>query len=890
MFFQDNSIGQELQSLIQLQREQLMEIKQLNNQARMSRLGQPNTQITPPSNISFTPYAAYSIEADAPVGFSPTTQSMFDQANQYMHSGVGFKHLVFQDPMRINKMNRDLMAMHYGNKVTNVGVAGAGGVASAVGDIAGTAVFGGMGVGLLGSIVAGIGAGALVGKTVDVGMDNIKQYQEMNRYLFRNSYRFIDRSESNNQKYGVGFSADERQDITDYLRHLNTDKFLKDDEIQKMMMDFTEYDLMRTVSDTKSFKDRMSKLVDATKESALMLNETYDQITQLMGDFQKAGMDGTKFSTFAAMARNTAFHTGQDPSQAARNIFNLTQNMVRGTGVNMENEYQDMALTMSLVGDIRKEAELGMSNQNLGEGERERYSKIYSWIENNGGIMGATQLASQMLPGLITGDELYRTLAGYGFYRDEQGGLMKDDAKFNELLEAFRNNDSEKLSQIYKVVKERGSNFLLSWQQNADTAIANLDLVDQATMFNVIDRFGRNRTGQSMMDLTMLRGQGYTEEQIMFMQELLQEATPKSREKYIAESFWEEKRGEMEAKKAGVFKRIKNWLGEITDEIGDPFAGIAQSIDETMVGITEWWSGVDYSKFLNYGNFEYSEEARQKYMSSFNTDIAGGLANAAGKFSELGIDGNVNWVDNSLISHSVSAEDFYANLTSQNVGVVKKDIDKRIRDLQKVMRGMSSASPEFKAATKILHKLSESKKGVENLENRAIQSGAAGVLAIDIFDGLQGKEADIYEDFRKEMTKMVDVQRNTVDLVDIDDLSKWEQENKNKVIEFLSAIKSSGGDKSITDILNDNEFTRNFVNISNLDSEPGWSQSELEKLAEKIMAMSTTGNSPDDVQATPVDKGKMKEALEENSELLNQVLEKMEKDNTRLKDFILNAL
>ena len=83
------------------------------------------------------------------------------------------------------------------------------------------------------------------------------------------------------------------------LRHLNTEKFLKDSEIQDMLTGFTEAGLFKDCVSLESFKDKMSKLVDVVKSSALILNESYENVVQMMGELQRAGINAENFDYMA---------------------------------------------------------------------------------------------------------------------------------------------------------------------------------------------------------------------------------------------------------------------------------------------------------------------------------------------------------------------------------------------------------------------------------------------------------------------------------------------------------------------------------------------------------------------------------------------------------------
>ena len=231
---------------------------------------------------------------------------------------------------------REMQAANIGAKLSSgaLGAASimAGTAGSSLGSLAGQTLFGGMFGGLAGSLLFGAAGGALVGGAVDIAADQVKQNYAYDRYLLQNSSKFINVFESNNDRNVGGFNRKERWDMSNWLRHFNTEKSITDDDTMTLLKGFTEGDLLREVSNVDQFKEKMSQLTDSIKSMALSLNETYENVAQMMADLKKKGIDQRDYKNIAATSKVIGGLTGQDSSEVMENTTDLAYSIAQKYG------------------------------------------------------------------------------------------------------------------------------------------------------------------------------------------------------------------------------------------------------------------------------------------------------------------------------------------------------------------------------------------------------------------------------------------------------------------------------------------------------------------------------------------------------------------------------
>jgi hypothetical protein len=330
---QDNSLNMSLQQLVAAQNAQLNELKQMRVDQQQSR--NEGGVISGQSNVRISPYAPYSSPYPSPYQYGGSQPSF--STPKFIQSYNDFIGSVFPNPMRVNSQNRELIQMQTAGRVANATMQGIGTAADVGSGLLASAVV----PGLIGSTLAGTGVGLVAAAFTDNAIKQAKQYQNYNQYLLQTSYKYIDPTESSNAKYRMGFDDKQRQDVAKYLRTVNTEKFVSDEDINTMLKGFTDYNLMKGVSDVKTFKDKFSKLVDSVKSSALLLNESFEEVTKLMGDMQKMGIDSKNFSYYSALSKTAGSFVGLTGGEVMNVSGGMVQNKIQNTYMTAPQQMQN---------------------------------------------------------------------------------------------------------------------------------------------------------------------------------------------------------------------------------------------------------------------------------------------------------------------------------------------------------------------------------------------------------------------------------------------------------------------------------------------------------------------------------------------------------------------
>ena len=166
-----------------------------------------------------------------------------------------------------------------------------GSLGASLGAVAGSALIPIPGVGTMIGTMAGYAAGSFLGgKGVGLVTDQYRDRMSYDNWLQQNSDRFINAFESSNGRTGAGFNKEERKEMAKYLANINTEFLMSDDEIYTLLDGVTDVGLLTSTSDMESFKKKFSSLVSAVKSGAKMLNTSYEEMVQMLGDLNKEGI------------------------------------------------------------------------------------------------------------------------------------------------------------------------------------------------------------------------------------------------------------------------------------------------------------------------------------------------------------------------------------------------------------------------------------------------------------------------------------------------------------------------------------------------------------------------------------------------------------------------
>jgi hypothetical protein len=471
---QFNSVSTGIRELVDLQRQSLMEMKEINQETKIQRITSEQRGIgaliagaTPLSGTSFVPYSAYASDGVnfTPMPFTGATQAMLNTANAAgQQAYTSFADVLNIDSTRTSAHMATLMRMNRGQDLTNA-VLNAGGAAfSSLAEMAGYAVGGGAGP--IGSFILGSVGGAVVGGLARYGVKNfLNEYNQAanaNKFLFSEGYRFISPYDS---AFGrAGFSYNERRNLSRYIASLDVRNDLTGGEIQDLLSNFSEQRLLRSVSDLNSFKKRVDDLIQATKASAMILNETYENINGFMGEMERMGFNVARnFTSLTAFSRSVGAYTGRNGGEQMQILMNQTSGILQGGSGSQEQAFYLAGLANQYFS--RRYDALGAMN-----------SPQYNWMQNNGGVTGMVDLMSQMSRTAVQ-SPVFQTIAA-AVAKYENGLLTLDPSLVSKYASALSSGQMS-INQIGEIGRSR-------MMSNKDFQAAITRSIANGTLYNDI--------------------------------------------------------------------------------------------------------------------------------------------------------------------------------------------------------------------------------------------------------------------------------------------------------------------------------------------------------------------------------------------------------------------
>lgn len=400
---QQDSVQQELQNLSRLQSEQVEILKDMSakedNRQAMEEARRSSEEM---KNVNYSPSSVYNafnnqmksgdlFNGNKNNPYAEHTQSQFGTSINNLIGQQGRYSLLssISPSSRDSLQSRTLVGMTQGSSLAQAGVAGLGGLFNLGLGIASwkLPLIPSLGVSMLGS--------AVIGAYTDKAIEEMKKDNAINKYLYKNSYTFINSQETNNDEATGGFSRRESIQAADFVRKMNTEFYMKDEEIMTLLQKYTEGGLLKNVHDIDSFKEKMKVLTKTVKEGALMLNETYDSIADLMAEMKKAGIDERNYEDLMSMSKILAGITGDSASDVVRNFAEFIKNFNQGTSNDSTKMSTRLTSNTVYVGEYYNQLEEGYENGTLDFLGRSNYN----YMKNLG---GSTQASEQFTAALET--------------------------------------------------------------------------------------------------------------------------------------------------------------------------------------------------------------------------------------------------------------------------------------------------------------------------------------------------------------------------------------------------------------------------------------------------------------------------------------------------------
>lgn len=504
---QDNSLNASIQELINIEKEQMRILNEMNGRdsavdaqflmnqaAEHSRIEQaasaqssPNIQNTPNPNMYM--YASNNMQgAVGPntnygppaLTYDPQTGQMRrQQFKEYANSitgnqnNYGFISSLIPPNSRTSNEARTLTAMDAGYRVSQAAIAGLGaiGTAGATWAIGGAMAGSGIG-GFLGSMALTGGISAGVGLYTDMAIDEIKQQAAYRKYLTQNSYMFINPNESENDRDIAGFSKKQTKEAATFLRGLANDTYLKDEEIMTLTQKFTEGGLLKDTKDLETFKKQMTALTKSVKTGALILNETYENIAEVLSEFKKLGLDQKDFNQTLSGIKINAANLGIDASKLTEQVLNYLTNLNYGTGNSNANTYSRLEDTTLYTSNLYEELSKIPDYK-----KTQKEKAAFNMIKNLGGTDKAAEYLNTMQEKILDNELISKQIAGYFFdYDAEKKNWSLNQGKFTDFLSSDKTfgQIANVVSQKFAQLNEQGNGAAVTeFMANAGTYMRN---------------------------------------------------------------------------------------------------------------------------------------------------------------------------------------------------------------------------------------------------------------------------------------------------------------------------------------------------------------------------------------------------------------------------------
>lgn len=513
---QENSLKAELENLSRIQEEQVDILRQMRTDDQIHE----NLDASKSQDIQFNSPAMYANTSNylgyqqvpqfTPQYISPYAQSMNDKFATSVDSltksnsgQYGFLGVV-SPSSSASMMSRTLMNMDYSSRVSQAVTTGIG----AIGSTATSFGIGSMLPGLAG-LGIGIGGGAILGAYTDKANEEIQKNSSLKKYIYRNSGKFIDSFESNNNRGVTGFSREESADAANFTRTMNDEFYMDDDDTMMLLQKFTEGGLLKESKDLDSFKEKMLTLTKSVKESALILNETYDSIADLMSEMRKAGIDQKDFKSNSSLSNVIGGLLGEDGGDVMRHSLDFIQNLNSGTSFDNNNSLSRLQNTTTYVAQYYNELFDKFSTSKGSMTAKEKSNK--NMIDNLGGSEKASEYIMATMEKMTDNESIMRSGLMYFDWDKRQKDFTFNRDKYKKYISTSHTQQeiADNASGVMTNLIQSGQgDAWKKWNSSFETYIKNS--MNDGELTDMI-----HRTVKNYVQDPQLQKQGFDERTIM---------------------------------------------------------------------------------------------------------------------------------------------------------------------------------------------------------------------------------------------------------------------------------------------------------------------------------------------------------------------------------------
>lgn len=729
-------------------------------------------------------------------------------------------------------------------------------VASGFGEMGLAALGGAVGstAGPIGTVVGTIAGSAIGAVGGDQIMKHVGVQQGYESWLQQNSKRFINMFESNDM-YGNGFNKKEEKELAKTLSKMNTDFYMSDDELFTMLNQVTDAGLMKSASDVKDFEKKFKGLVESVKSGAKMLNMSYEQMTELYGEWNKMGIKtDAERAEMTAQIKTLSSITGSSEVKTTDDLAALISNLTSGN-----------TLDAVKASDI---AQADLAQSSIMREENIWSDDIAKLVENKFGsddAKVAAAMTSSMKSAFDDTNIKYATVAAMSL--NENGNVSIDNDKLTSII-----NDIRSGKKNLDTVLSEGGDILESGQLGQDFAHKFSNMTGDQIYQMMIEGGGDVSTSRFLDSIlsSYASKSGYLNKDSLMVD--LGLASDLNSAKMLTE--WMNGKDTLgdaisaDVKNQNTANLIRNDASSsygvsLTDRIKNGWesvwqgaaTGITSLIPQTSTignSITNFWTDTDAALRNGYSSVTKTDIRQNEYENIFNNISE----NSQKLKEEFKIDLKTDLTSKSDVSESSKKFDTFLDvITSPSKwdtaikGIFGKE------DTEYASTGLSHDGTSVKKLLKKVNKsktmTDEEKENMINSINQATgQTQDLVSSSLDVVTALGGRSA------REKMLDSITVDTATkiktgansfADFTDEKVLSKLSLEDQKRIQDLavdqaVKQVNSTFGNdlESLKNLVQEKGYANNNTNIQKI-LEGGLDKSEVKGLVKEMMTASQGG-------------------------------------------------
>lgn len=300
------------------------------------------------------------------------------------------------------------------------------------------------GVSLLPAVGIGIAGGFIAKNLAEKSITDYQNYLENRETIHYASDRFI--SDRDSERPGPGFTRRESRQSARVLNRLNNQFDISNEEMMEIFEGALSSDLLSTVSDVEDFEERMTELTDVVLRSAKSLGKTFREITNMMGQLERAGITGADAQFVLSGADSMGSLLGISSEDWVNYIANTVDSQTSGTDYDPARVLNAQASFMQSLGEEKERIETLLDS---GDVSFDDLTEMEQLISNTSVQELQKILTDDLIDPNSLDSQMTKIISAAAF--DEDSGRI-DKEKYQQLIEDVYSGETT-MSEISKETK-----------------------------------------------------------------------------------------------------------------------------------------------------------------------------------------------------------------------------------------------------------------------------------------------------------------------------------------------------------------------------------------------------------------------------------------------------